>query len=107
MLTKKLQNYIIEIKKEFVLRKGKVYLLSREERKEVYKSIKEQLKKKYIKFLKLPQIVPMFFVEKKDNKKQMVQDYKYLNEWTIKNNYPLPLISDIVEDISIKKIFTK
>ena len=30
-----------------------------------------------------------------------------MNEWTIKNNYPLPLISDILEHISMKKIFTK
>ena len=37
----------------------------------------------------------------------MVQDYRYLNEWMIKNNYPLPLISDIVENIGIKKVFTK
>ena len=37
----------------------------------------------------------------------MVQDYRYLNEWTVKNNYPLPLISDIGEKIGIKKVFTK
>ena len=37
----------------------------------------------------------------------MVQDYRYLNEWTIKNNYPLPLISDILENIGTKKLFTK
>ena len=37
----------------------------------------------------------------------MVQDYRYLNEWTIKNNYPLPLISDVLENIRIKKLFTK
>ena len=37
----------------------------------------------------------------------MVQDYRYLNEWTIKNNYPLPLISDVLENIGIKKLFTK
>jgi len=49
----------------------------------------------------------VFFVEKKDGKKQMVQDYKYLNEWTIKNNYPLPLISDVLENIGTKKMFTK
>jgi len=47
----------------------------------------------------------VFFVEKKDGKKWIVQDYRYLNEWTIKNNYSLPLISDIVENISMKKIF--
>ena len=37
----------------------------------------------------------------------MVQDYQYLNERTIKNNYLLPLILDIVENIGTKKIFTK
>ena len=37
----------------------------------------------------------------------MVQDYIYLNEWTVKNNYPLPLISDIVESMGMKKVFTK
>jgi len=49
----------------------------------------------------------VFFVGKKDGKNKMVQDYRYLNKWTIKNNYPLPLISDIVEKIGIKKVFTK
>ena len=37
----------------------------------------------------------------------MVQNYRYLNKWTIKNNYPLPLISDIIENIGTKKMFTK
>ena len=30
-----------------------------------------------------------------------------MNEWTIKNNYPLSLISDILENIGMKKLFTK
>jgi len=37
----------------------------------------------------------------------MVQDYRYLNEWTVKNNYPLPLILDVVENMETKKVFTK
>ena len=90
-----------------MLRKGKVYLLSREERKEIHKFISEQLRKEYIRLLKSPQTAPVFFVRKKDGKKCMVQDYRYLNEWTIKNNYLLPLISDIVENIGMKKVFTK
>ena len=44
---------------------------------------------------------------KKDGKKRIVQDYRYLTKWTIKNNYPLPLISDILENIGTKKVFTK
>jgi len=98
---------MIDIKEEFVPRKEKVYPLSREEREEVCEFISEQLRKRYIRLSKSPQTAPVFFVGKKDGKKQMVQDYRYLNEWTVKNNYPLPLISNIVENISIKKVFTK
>ena len=37
----------------------------------------------------------------------MNHNNQYLNEWTIKNNYPLPLISDVLENIGTKKVFTK
>ena len=94
------------MKKEFVPRKGKIYLLSREERGEVCEFIKEQLRKRYIRLSKLPQTEFVFFVEK-DGKNKMVQDYKYLNEQIIKNNYPLLLISDIVKNIGTKKVITK
>ena len=95
------------MKEGFVLRKGKVYPLSREEREEMREFIWEQLRKGYIWLSKSPQTMLVFFVGKKDKKKQMVQNYRYLNEWTIKNNYPLPLILDMLENIGTKKIFTK
>jgi len=107
MPTWKIWDYAIDIKEGFVPRKGKVYLLSREEREEMCKFIQEQLRKGYIRLWKLPQMASVFFIGKKDGKKRMVQDYRYLNEWTIRNNYPLPLISDIVENIGMKKVFTK
>ena len=50
--------------KGFVLKKEKVYSLSREERGEVHKFIEEQLRKEYIRLLKLPQMASVFFVEK-------------------------------------------
>ena len=80
-----------------------MYLLSREEQKEVCEFIVEQLRKEYIRLLKLPQMALVFFIGKKDRKKWMVQDYRYLNEWMVKNNYPLSFISDIIENIGIKK----
>jgi len=71
---------VIDVKEGFVPRKGKVYLLSREEREEVREFIKEQLRKGYIWSLKSPQTALVFFVGKKDGKKRIVQDYQYLNE---------------------------
>jgi len=80
-----------------------MYLLSREEKGGMCKFIEKQLRKRYIRSSKLPQVASVFFVGKKNGKKRIVQDYRYLNEWTIKNNYSLSLISDIVENIGIKK----
>ena len=71
---------------------------------EMHKFIVEQ---RYIRPSKSPQTASVFFVGKKNGKERMVQDYKYLNEWMVKNNYPLLLISYIVENIGTKKVFTK
>jgi len=107
MPMKKVWDHAIDVKKGFVPRKGKVYPLLREEREEIREFVKEQLRKEYIWPSKSLQTAPVFFVGKKDGKKRMVQDYRYLNEWMIKNNYPLPLISDVLENIGTKKVFTK
>jgi len=40
-------------------------------------------------------------------KKRMVQDYHYLNAWTIRNNYPLLLISELIDKVGNAKVFTK
>ena len=107
MPMRKLWDHAIDVKEGFMPRKGKVYPLSREEREKVREFVKKQLRKGYIWPSKSPQTVLVFFVGKKDGKKRMVQDYRYLNEWMIKNNYPLPLISDVLENIGTKKLFTK
>ena len=107
MLTRKLWDHAIDMEEWFVPRKRKVYPLSREEREEVHVFISEQLRKGYIRPSKLPQTAPVFFVGKKDRKKRIVQDYWYLNKWTIRNNYPLLLISDIIKYIGTKRVFIK
>jgi len=51
---------------------------------------------------------PFFFVHKKGTtKKRPCQDYRYLNTWTVKNAYPLPLVSDIMDKVKNTKYFTK
>jgi len=49
----------------------------------------------------------VFFVDKKDKSKRMVIDYHSLNNQTVKNNYPLPLITDLINNIESKRVFTK
>ena len=48
MPTQKIWNHVIDMKKGFVLKKGKVYPLLRVEREEVREFIQEQLRKGYI-----------------------------------------------------------
>ena len=67
----------------------------------------DQLRKEYIRLSKSPQTLPVFFVNKKDGKKRIVMDYHSLNEQTIKNNYPLPLIIDLIDNMGRKTVFTK
>jgi len=42
---------------------------------------------------------PLFFIKKKDGKLRPIQDYWKLNKQTIHNNYPLPLIKTILEQL--------
>ena len=72
MPMKKIWDYVIELKEEFVLRKGKVYLLSRKKREEVREFIQKQTKKGYIRLSKSSQTALVFFVEKKNRKKRIV-----------------------------------
>jgi len=48
----------------------------------------------------------VFFVSKKDGSKRIVIDYHNLNNQTIKNNYLLLLITDLIDNIGSKRAFT-
>ena len=104
---RKPQDHIINLKKNFMSKKKKTYLISRKEKKKVREFVEKQFKKGYIRPLKSSQTSLVFFVEKKNGKKKIVQDYKYLNKRTVKDNYLLSLISDLIDTIGTKKMFTK
>ena len=65
------------------------------------------MEKGYISKLKSPYASPFFFIKNKDRKLCPVQDYHKLNEYTIKNKYPLPLIPDLITQVKDAWIFTK
>ena len=107
MPTRKPWDHAIDLREDFVPRKGRIYPLSRTEKEEVQAFVESQLKKGYIRPSKSPQTSPVLFVPKKDGKRRMVQDYRYVNKGTIKNSYPLPLISELIDSMGTKKVFTK
>jgi len=107
MPVQKTWDYVIELKKGFVPKKGKVYSLSREEREEVQAFVENQLRKGYIRPSKSLQTLPVHFVTKNDGMQRMMQDYCHINQGTIKNRYPLPLIANILDKVGKRKVFTK
>ena len=107
MPTRKIWDHTIDLKEKFKASKARVYPLSRNEREEVQQFIQDHLQKGYMRPSKSPQTFPVFFVGKKDGGKHMVMDYHRLNKQTVKNNYPLPLITDLVDAMGNKKLFTK
>jgi len=69
--------------------------------------VNNQLGKRYIRLSKFSQTLPVFFVSKKNGSKRIVMDYHNLNKQTIKNNYPLSLITDLIDNMGGKRVFTK
>jgi len=107
MLTRKIWNHVIDLKEMFKLQKGRIYPLSKNEREEVQNFVEDQLRKGYIRPSKSSQTSPVFFVGKKNGSKQMMMDYRNLNNQTVKNNYPLPLITELIDNMGSKRVFMK
>ena len=81
--------------------------MTREEDEVLDKFIDDQLLKGYIEPSKSPYASPFFFVKKKDGKLRPVQDYRALNSWMVKNQYPLPLIPVLIRDLSGAFVYSK
>ena len=99
-------DHAIDLKDNFIPKDCKVYPLTLPEQAELDKFLKENLEKGYIQPSKSPMASPFFFVDKKDGKLWPCQDYWALNEGTIKNTYPLSLISELIDKLKGAKYFT-
>ena len=69
--------------------------------------IDEQLAKGYIRPSISPYALSFFFIKKKDRKLRPVQDYQNINKWTVRNQYPLPLITTLIRELGGAMIYTK
>ena len=85
----------------------KIYPSSPTEQKELDIFLRENLETGQIQPSKYPISSPVFFIKKKDSSLRLVQDYRALNTITVKNKYPLPLISELINKLQGAKYFTK
>src|SRR5712672_1466828 len=101
-------DHVIELKPDAPMTiPGKIYALTVAEQEELLKFVKEHMAKGYIRPSKSPYAAPFFFIKKKDGKLRPVQDYRRLNQWTIRNTYPLPLIPQLINKACNCTLFTK
>ena len=86
---------------------GPLYSLSRQELEALRKWLDENLAKGFIRPSSSPAGSPILFVKKKDGSLRFCVNYCDLNEKTIKNRYPLPLIQETLMQLSKARYFTK
>ena len=86
---------------------GPLYSLSRQELEALRNWLDDNLKKGFIRTSSSPAGSPILFVKKKDGSLRLCVDYRDLNEKTIKNQYPLPLIQETLMQLSKAKWYTK
>jgi len=86
---------------------GWMYSISDAELKEVRKWIDENLSKSFIRASSSSAASPILFVKKKDNSLRLCVDYRALNDITVKDQYPLPRIEEILNQIKGYRYFTR
>ena len=76
------------------------------EQQEFQKFINKHLEQGTIQRSKSPYPASFFFIKKKNGKLRLVQDYRPINEWTIKNRSPLPLIPQLINQLEDAELIT-
>ena len=97
----------IKLIESFKPKKGSIYPLSPKEREELDEFLDKNLACGKIRLSVSPQAAPVFFVAKKDSKKRLIQDYRYLNSHTVVDSYPLLDIKTLLDDLASSSYFAK
>jgi RNase H-like domain found in reverse transcriptase/Reverse transcriptase (RNA-dependent DNA polymerase)/Integrase zinc binding domain len=108
LLERRIWDHVIELTPDFKPIDCKIYPLSPKEQPILQEFIEENLRTGRIWPSKSLNASPFFFGMKPDGSGlRLIQDYRKLNEFTIKNRYPLPLIREIIDKLKGVKYFTK
>lgn len=96
----------IPLKEGFTPPYGPLYSLSKLELQALREWLDENTSKGFIRASSSPAGAPILFVKKKDGSLRLCVDYRGLNEGTIKNRYPLPLIRETLLQLSKARYYT-
>jgi len=100
-------DHAIDLEPGFKLPYGRIYNLSEVELRTLKAYIETNLANGFIQRSSSSAAAPILFARKKDGGLRLCVDYRALNSGTIKNRYPLPLISEMLDRLRGARIFTK
>ncbi|KAL0555982.1 hypothetical protein IC582_004485 [Cucumis melo] len=83
------------------------YRMAPPELAELWKQLDELLNAGFIRPAKAPYRAPVLFQKKKDGSLRLCIDYRVLNKHTVRNKYPLPIITDLFDRLHGAKYFSK
>ena len=86
---------------------AKAYAITLKEEEALNQWLDEQLKAGLIVELKSRYVALCFYIPKKDGSLWLVQDYRKLNQITIKDKTPLSLIREVIDKLKEAKYFNK
>ena len=84
-----------------------LYKMDAAELKELKVQMEEMVNKGFVRPSTSPWGAPVLFVKKKDGSMRLCIDYRELNKVTIHNQYPLPRIDDLFDQLQGAKVFSK
>ena len=102
-----LYNYIIDLEKSKALSFNTLYFMSLTELKTLHEYVNKNLKTELIKHSSSAAVSLMIFISKKNRTLRSVINYRELNKITVKNQYSLLLITEVLDRLSSVKIFSK
>ena len=83
------------------------YRMAPAELKELKAQLEELLSKGFIRPNTSPWGAPVLFVKKKDGSLRLCIDYRQLNRVTIRNQYPLPRIDELFDQLHGSRVYSK